>query len=149
MRKAPSTASSISSILHDVMVEDCAMSYSGESDEDNDDDSSSDQTFRTMKSDYSKLNEIKAIQNMARAETIKLQTWRCIVMVAMLLTGAMLSVGANRYLVAQEQKKAMESVRVDGLACMGVFIPPTITYKLTLFLSILPFVDSTSYLPTL
>jgi energy-converting hydrogenase Eha subunit C len=130
-KRALSTASSLSSILHDVMEEDGALSYSGN--ESDDEDSTSDQTFRTIKSEYSKLKEIKAIQDMARTETIRLRTWRCIVMIAMLLTGAVLSVGAYRYLIVQEHKKALESVRVVIRLCACVCVCSSNSLKLTLF----------------
>jgi hypothetical protein len=135
-KRALSTASSLSSILHDVMEEDGALSYSDESDDD-DDDSTSDQTYRTSKTEHSKLKEIKAIQDMARAETIHLRAWRCVVIIAMLLTGGILSVGVHRYLVVQEQKKALESVRV--VSTLRVRVSQTFTFKLTLFISVPPF----------
>jgi hypothetical protein len=62
-------------------------------------------------SHHSVLDELEAVQAMARAETQQLRLWRTIVMIVMLVTGAVVSTVAYRYLSRREHRAALDSVR--------------------------------------
>jgi hypothetical protein len=59
------------------------------------------------------LDELEAVQAMARVETQQLRLWRTIVMIVMLGTGAILSIVTCRYLMQREHRQALDSVRLS------------------------------------
>jgi hypothetical protein len=63
-------------------------------------------------SHQSVLDELKAVEAMARVETQQLRLWRTIVIIVMLVTGAIVSTIAYRYLSQREHRQALDSVRL-------------------------------------
>jgi hypothetical protein len=65
------------------------------------------------------LDELEAVQAMARVETQQLRLWRTIVLIVMLVTGAIMSTITCRYLRQREHRQALDSVRVVPIvACL-------------------------------
>jgi hypothetical protein len=64
-----------------------------------------------------KMAEMKEIEDMARNETRSLYVWRIVLLLAILLTGTLASVGAFMYLKRQQHHAALDSVRHSFACC--------------------------------
>jgi hypothetical protein len=85
------------------------------------------------------LDELEAVQAMARVETQQLRLWRTIVLIVMVSTGAIVSTITYRYLSQREHRQALDSVRVaPNVACLRVcFMFDSLTYPCDLHLHFL------------